>query len=361
VKLCALSFLVLAIAACAPPYSAELNTSAGLASQMNLLADFGPVNSPDGDATTAIKFLPTKPTVATINALSLQSGFLVSESPGYESLRFAFQDPSGNVQTTGGVGSFSLAGADPNYPLYQYAVLTPILTTVADILVLKMDPATATTADLYRATLTNNAFSKLTPPPTENLLDLWGRPVVGFQLFPLPGADRFGFLFDNGSPLDGDGTANLNGSATVFDTPVAGNTNIQFPGTQKRALFYNNGQTGSLYRSYASYYNAGQWACCWWKASGIAAATPLPGVTHRIDALLTSGDLLSTEDATLRMYDPDGLEVLSVGLRALQFCYEAYVGSTPYVFFSLTMGFPHNNWVFRTYAVPTSALRGLKD
>lgn len=353
-------FLVLAIVACAPPYSAELNSSAGLADQMNLLADFGPLNSPDGDATTSIRFLPIKQTAASIDALSVQSGFLVSRSAGRESLMFAFEDSSGNARTTGSVGSFSLAGADPNYPLYQYEVLTPSSTTVADILVLKMDPVVASTADLYRATLASNAFSKLTPPPTQDLTGLWGRPVVGFQLFPLPGADRFGLLFDNGSPLDGDGTVNLNGSTTVFDTPTAGNTNIQFPGTQKRALFYNNGQTGSLYRSYASYYNAGQWACCWWKSSGIAPATPLPGVTHRIDALLTNGDLISTQDSTLRIYDPDGAEVLSVGLGALQFCYEAYVGATPYVFFSLTMGFPHNNWLFRAYAVPTSAMRGLK-
>ena len=316
-----LFLLSLAIVSCAPAYVAELNSSAPLAAQMSLLGTIGPVKSPDGSSTTAIKFLPIKPTssMTSLDQLNVGPGFLVSESGGRETLSFAFLDPGGKVQVNNIGASFSLAGADSNYPLYQYEVLTPTSTTAADVLVLKMDPAVDSTAELYRAILTGNTISKLMPPGTQLLSGLWGRPVVGAQVFPLPGADRFGFLFDNGSPLDGDGTANLNGSTAVFDTPAAGNTNIQFPGTQKRALYYNNGQASPAYRGYASCRSGGQWVCYRWDLTTILPATLLSGITHRIDALLTSGDLISTEDATLRVYDPDGAEVLSTGMGALKF------------------------------------------
>lgn len=360
-----LLLLSLAIVACAPPYNAELNSAAPLADQMTLLGTLGPVKSPDGSSTTAIKFLPIKPTVTTtsLGALNVETGFLVSQSPDHESLCFAYQESGGNVRISDFRQGFSLVGADRNYPLYQYEVVTPTTTTSTDILVLKIDPATpaAGTADLYRATLPNGPFTKPSPPPTQQLTTVFGGPpVLGFSVFALPGADRFGFLFDNGSPLDGDGTANFNGSTVVFNTPTPGSTNIQFPGTQKRALYYNNGQTGTPYRGYASYYDAGNWLCYRWDLT-VTPATLLSGVTHRIDALLTNGDLISTEDATLRIYDPGGSEKVSVGLGALQFCYEAYVGLTPYVFFSLTLDFPRDNWAFRVFAIKTSKLRELKS
>lgn len=357
-----LLLLSLAIVACAPPYSAELNSAAPLAGQMTLLGTLGPIKSPGGESTTDVKFLPIKPTSSsTIDTLDWETGFLVSQGPDTESLCFAYK-ADGYMHTTDFQQGFSLKGADKHYPLFQYELVTPTTTTSTDILVLKIDPATpaAGTADLFRATLPNGPFTKPSPPPTQQLTSVFGGPpVLGFSVFALPGADRFGFLFDNGSPLDGDGTANLNGSTVVFDTSASGSTNIQFPGTQKRALYYNNGQTGTPYRGYASYYDAGNWLCYRWDLT-VNPATLMSGVTHRIDALLTNGDLISTEDSTLRIYDPNGSEKLSVGLGALQFCYEAYVGSTPYVFFSLTLDFPRDNWAFRVYAIKTSKLRELK-
>ncbi len=50
---------------------------------------------------------------------------------------------------------------------------------------------------------------------------------------------------------------------------------------------------------------------------------------------------------------------MSVALGGLHFCYEAYLGTTPYVFFSLALQLPHNDWGFVVYAIPTSQIRGL--
>ena len=54
-------------------------------------------------------------------------------------------------------------------------------------------------------------------------------------------------------------------------------------------------------RSFASFFSGGQWVC--WQLS---TATLMTGITHRVDAILTTGDLLSTEGGTLRLYDSSG-------------------------------------------------------
>lgn len=356
-KACLLLFLSLAIVSCAPPYSAELNSSARLASQMTLLGTIGPVNSPNGDSTTAIKLLPMKPsaTTTTLDQLTPVSGFLVSESPGQESLNFASQDSSGNVQTMNGGGGFSLAGADPNYPLYEYDVIESTA-TLANILVFSPQN---NTFQCFEATLPNGPFQAALNPPSA-LTGLFSpSAVVAAQVFPLyPPADSFNFLLSIATATYEEGIGSftlpaLSGGSTTT-------TNIPLSGAGLRVLYYQ-GPLGAP--SYASYFSAGNWVCRQWPPT--AAPTPptvtlLTSVTRRIDAVLTNGDLISTQDGTLTEYDLNGTKLNSVSLGGLQFCYEAYVGTTPYVFFSLSLGFSHQAWAFRVYAIPTSAMRGLK-
>ena len=80
---------------------------------------------------------------------------------------------------------------------------------------------------------------------------------------------------------------------------------------------------------------------------------------HRLDAVLTTGDLLSMEGGVLRLYDPNGNQLVGRTVGSLQFCYEAYVGSVPYLFFSLALVSQHGDWTFNSYAIPTSSMRGL--
>jgi len=328
---------------------------------MTLLGTIGPVNSPDGNSTTAIKFLPIKPTAATTNLSQLNtgSGFLVSEVPGSETLRFAFQDSSGNVQTTNSVGNFSLAGADPDYPLYEYDVIET--TTTANILVFSPQN---NTFQCFEATLPNGSFQAVTSPPSLLTGLFGGIAVVAAQVFPLyfplsSAADRFNFLLPvAGTQTYMEGTESF--SLPNFLTASTSTTSISLPGGGPRALYYQ-GPLGAP--SYASYFTAGNWVCKQWLPTIspiVPTVTPLTGVTRRIDAVLTNGDLISTQGGTLTIYDLNGSELNSVPLGGMQFCYEAYIGTTPYVFFSLSMGFPHQSWAFRIYAIPTSALQGLK-
>jgi hypothetical protein len=351
-KLLSLLLLSLAIVACAPPYSAELNSAAPLARQMTLLGTLGPVNSPEGDSTTSsIKFLPTKPpsTATTIAQLNVGSGFLVSRTPGRESLSFATQS-SGKVSNIG--ASFSLAGADPNYPLYEYDVIAT--TTTANIIVFLLNAASIgnNTFQYFTATLPNGPFQSTLGP--QNMNTIFGSvPVIAAQVFPqTAAADTFNFFVVNAGIYQ-EGTTTFSGSGFTTTSPGTAVPGLGAAGAGNRLLYY----LASGLR-YASFNTAGQWVCYQWTAT--PSPVLLAGIKNRIDAVLTSGDLISTEGGTLRIYDSGGNQITSVPLGPLQFCYEAWVGTTPYVFFSLTLGFPHNNWAFQVYAIPTSELRRLK-
>jgi len=353
-KHCPLLLLALLIASCAPPYSPELNTSAALADQMALIGTIGPVSSPDGSATTAIKLLPAKPTASTtsLTQMKLTSGFLVSESSGREKLSWVLEDSGGNVQRSDSNGGFDLTGADPNYPFYDYNVLTT--TTTANMVVYNLGSLVpSTTYQAFTADLGNAQF--LNQVPTTLFQSFFGTQIVyGGQVFPLPGSDQFNFLLSNGGILEED--------TATFTSPLFSGSTLQnpsvpaLPGLGSRVLYYQNAALGL---SYASYNTGGQWVCYQWNASPTSLSL-LAGVTRRIDAVLTDGDLISTHDGTLTIYDSNGVKVHSVPLAGMQFCYEAYVGGTPYVFFSLTLSFPHESWAFRAYAIPTSSLRGLE-
>ena len=119
--------------------------------------------------------------------------------------------------------------------------------------------------------------------------------------------------------------------------------------------FMNLGQT----TAYLSYFSGGQWNGYQLSPPATGYLQALPGVTNRLDAVLTSGDLISTQDGTLRLYDSTGSQQFSKPLNGLQFCYEEYIGSTPYVFFSLPLSLQHNDWAFNVYAIPTSSMRDL--
>ena len=345
-----LLLLCLAVVGCAPAYIEDLDRAAGLTRHLITVGTVGPVNSLIGNGEGSVRFFPAKPTVTSISALNVQSGFTVTEYSGSDNLQFAYTDSSGHVQLTSNQ-TFSLAGADPNYPLYQFEVTTT--TSTANIIVLTLNPTSPSLSQgaLYAATLPNGPLGS---PVSEALSGVVaGSNALGVSVTPNPStADTFSFLLS--SPY-ADASAPVNSTPPpVFGSSSSSpNAGLSIP--VNRSLYYRN-QGGTL--SYASYYSGGKWVCLKWQTAQLPVT--LGGVTHRIDALLTSGDLLSTEGGVLTLYDQNGSQVMSVSLGGLQYCYEAYIGSTPYVFFSLTMKLGrNNNWAFRAYAVPTSSMRSL--
>ena len=87
------------------------------------------------------------------------------------------------------------------------------------------------------------------------------------------------------------------------------------------------GPTPDDRKSYVSWFDttAGSWRCVRWNGAGFTDSKVLPGITHRIDALLTTGMLFSTEGNVGRVYDSSGTEIASFPLGALRFIGERYV------------------------------------
>lgn len=340
----------LAVSGCLPAFLVELNSSAGLTAKMSAVATLGPVKT-GGSGTTNVRFLPTKPTAASLNFASVQSGFTITSSGGNDYLQFLYVDSSGNAVVTNGQ-PITVPAADPSYPALQYEVTTT--TTSANLVILSF--ATDTTF-LYTATLPSGPLSN--PPATGTLSTLFGNTALGADVTPQQSgaADMFNFLLWNGGSQFSEITQAVGGASVFPVGPPTANPLLVLPvSAAAQRYLYHRERTGTF--AYASHFEGSGWVCYRWvPLSG--AATILPGVNHRIDAVLTSGDLLSTEGGILRLYDPSGSLVTSVQLGGLQFSYETYLGTTAYVFFTLPINLHGNGWSFKVYAIPTSGMRGL--
>jgi hypothetical protein len=355
-----LALVLATLAGCAPAYLAELDSAATVTGQMTYLGTIGPLSLGSDLPSTARRFLPAKPVAGGVG-LSVQSGFVLTNQGGGTEVSFVFLDPNNGTpqQATGGGPPFLLAGADPNYPLYDFDVTTT--TTSANLVVFQMSPTTPSTSQatlvtatvptpaLPTSTLTLSAFQVLNTVFPADL-------VVGAQVSPNPGAvDSFNFLVSDATTTTAaDGTSVLTTAPNVI-TPQGppGVLPLTLPSGATR-FFY--GKSGTL--SYASNFLNGAWQCIRW-TTGTGSVTPLTRMTHRLDAVLTTGDLLSMEGGVLRLYDLSGNQLVARTVGSLQFCYEAYVGSVPYLFFSLALVNQHGDWTFSSYAIPTSSTRGL--
>ncbi len=336
----------LAVAACAPVYLADLDKAASLTGHMTGVGTVGPFSLGSGLAN--IRFLPTKTTASSIGDVNVQSGFIVYDSGTNENLSFL----SGSGDNSGSNQQFSLAGADANYPLYQYDV-TNTINNQASVMVFHWDPTTPgnDTFQQFVATLPSGGMTSFASTSLNGLFA--GVSLIGGSILPAqpPSYDSFAVLGVSAGQF---GTASNGAGGTLS---AIGFTSVTFtpPIPTTRSMYYLSADNKLCY---ASFYSSG-WQCLQWQNIAAPTATLLPGVSNRIDAVLTSGDLLSTQDGTLRLYDSTGSQVFSKPLNGLQFCYEAYIGSTACVFFSLPISLQHNQWVFSVYAIPTLSMRDL--
>jgi len=357
--------VALAFVGCAPPYYPELNVNAALTDQMKQVGTISGVSPDQGDQATSVRFLPTRPTATDLAGVSVTSGFVITTTAANENFAFfsasggkaSKASPSGGAQT-----SLSLAGADPHYPLYQYVVAATGPT--ANLVIVRLDPADPTTSWVELVQNARLSVPAMTSPNTNPET----APLVGASAFAREQADdSFSGLSLVPTPppeFSTDIGVTIDGVVNVLNP----GTNVSFPPlpSLNSFLYYYNPIAGT---NYAQVFSSGKWVCYTWPdvPSTPASLPVLTGVVHRIDAILSTGDLLSTEGGTLRLYDPNGgkgagAEVNAFDLGGLQFCYEAYIGSTPYVFFALPLtGKKSGEWIFQVFAVPTAGMRDLHN
>jgi hypothetical protein len=334
---------------CAPPYFDALNAAAGLTRQMTNVGTIGAV-SMDSNVSD-VRFLPPRSTAATIADMNIQSGFVLHTQGAYQHLQFVFPGSSGFAQSTGS-DPLQLTSTDPNLPRYEYLVTTSAGNPA--VIVILYDTTVSTykvdVADPIAMTMTNGAVNQFTTLFASQY-------PIGAALLPspAPGPDSVVFLMSNAGTLS-EGPATLNGTVTGLTSGgIQGLATAPVPAmAQSRSLAFYNPTTA---QGYASYLVSGSWQTVSYTSTG--SPTLLPGVTHPLMAVLTTGDLLSTDGGVLRLYDPGGNLLRSLALNGLQYCYEAYVGSTAYVFFSLPMVNTHRDWSFNVYAIPTTSMRSL--
>ncbi len=135
-------------------------------------------------------------------------------------------------------------------------------------------------------------------------------------------------------------------------------------GLTRCTYFYDEDATRLPNRSFASWWDSGSggWVSyAWWETpatgSGLYTHVRLP-VDHRIDALLSTGQLFSTEDGTGRVYDRDGATLATFTLGNLVFLGEVYVGGSARCYFSQSLVYSHTLH-FNVYWIASSQLATL--
>ncbi len=136
------------------------------------------------------------------------------------------------------------------------------------------------------------------------------------------------------------------------------------PGTRRVMYFYDDNAAADPgridNRSFASWYDtsSGSWVSyAWWQSpTGVGTIFNMRLPTgHRIDALLSTGQLLSTEGGTGRLYDRDGNLLAEFPLGNLVYIAEEYVNGVPRCYFSQCLVYDHTLH-FNVYWIQTDQL-----
>jgi hypothetical protein len=144
----------------------------------------------------------------------------------------------------------------------------------------------------------------------------------------------------------------------AFST-LSSNLSLPFlagPPASKRCLYFHD---ANAKKSFALVYVNDAWQCWTWPTDPVGEPVQLSGITRRIDALLSTGRLFSTQEGIGTIYGSDGVVLASFPLGALRFVCETYVAGETRVLFSL-MTSMESSVVFYLYSIPAADLAALK-
>jgi hypothetical protein len=359
-----------ALLSCAPPFNKDLSTSAHI---LDFLTPVGNLVGPIGgeiwetDIVQA-KFMPEKSSTA----IDATRG-LVLFSRGTEKTIFFFRP--------NGTGGYSMAGfgvpgeltQDTTYPQMQ---LTTIKTgDYAMILRLAVSP-TPSVSDvisiIYPDYTTTNTMASFGPYAIGSSITGFASDsdrCLGASIYPATSAsellywlvrDAAGSFWELSSTVQGGSPPTISGGTSLNLT--GWNLSSFLPaGTVERCLYYHDGDPSRPPNySYANIHSdTAGWATWKFTDPGTTAPLQLTGITRRIDALLTTGSLFSTQDQIGTVYSADGVELTHFALGNLEFCFEAYDGTVAKVYFSQLL-IMDRRMNFRVYSIPTSELDTVK-
>ncbi len=351
---------VLLLGCSLPPFDEELSLAMATAAKLEPVVQIGPIQAWHGDfEETESYFLPLKDTPGD------RRGFLLSAGDYY--LRARFLD--GNTGSFLGENRLDSPAADPNRKTYTAVPLkggdylslavfdqvNPINSTLYMI-----DPTFATPGS-SAATL-KTALSVFPLAPLDR--------IVGVHLYPIDTAlDRFSFFAvlttaghfgeveadADPSKAGGVGTP---GTLTRPDMPMP---SLPTPGSG--AFYYHRPVAPNT--SYLSWYDSstGDYRNYAWDDT--LTVRELTGMNRRIDALLSSGELLSLSNGVCSVHDAGGNWKYSFPMGSLHFCFERYDATgAARLYFSLmywSYGYQSGNdqMYITIYSLPTANLASL--
>jgi hypothetical protein len=359
-----------------PPFNLDLSLSAQAASRMTLVGQVGPVGnlsmgSQASQGSPDFAFLPEKDG---LGGITLQAGF-VHLSSAIDGEQVAFIASNGSqYQRYGGSQWLGPASTDP-YPVDQ---LQSAKSGHSGFAVQFNDAAPLTsTYTLATGDPSTNSFGPTTSqalnvPVGSSPFDGTTKEVIGFSIRPDPsaGLDRTYWLFRQS------GTSNyleaeLNLGSTLM--PMSSGTALRGPTYYDLSSIVDTPNNRVLYyfdpaamRSYASVWNSpaapGGWSTwVWTDNQTVPTHQQLTGIANRVDALLATGEMFSTEGNVGRVYDPtsaSGSLEAEFELGALRFVGEVYLGGTASVLFSQAL-WMNGEITFNIYSIPSAQLKSL--
>lgn len=361
--------LVLVCVSCAPPFNPDLSLTVINLSRLTYQStvDTGIKiwpNSPDYNAV----FLPVKASFGTLSTVDPSRGFILFTNSTGVSLMYVKPDGIGGYTrvpdpaTSGPMGIGGLYGRDPNYPGFE--MRTVWQGDYAALFSYDSSQPFNSSALVYGLSSAPVSITQIVLPETfpQILLPIMPPAVVlGAQFAPsssVGGDSMYWLARDNGGYIHEVvlTTVNFSGFSGVIDSPFGGyplSFSEMFAGLN-RCLYYHDATTGV---SYASFYAAGAWQCWRWEAFG-TNVKQIAGITCRIDALLATGELLSTQDGVGRLFDEQGNLLTTFPFGTLRYSMEAYVNGTATVFLSRQI-VSGGSLSLELYTIPSTQMKSL--
>ncbi len=357
------------LASCAPPFNLDYSSAAVILGRMTRESELGPFKSTSpGSLSSNPLFFPVK----TVSGVDCTRGFVYTTDVGGSVPFLGFISPDGLggwsvfAQVTSNIYSAlptppanqTLYHADPSYQRY---IVAPIRT--GDFV---------SFIDLDSAYPANRSISELVVPAASQSFSFYdfdffttlvgfGSPpeAVGMWVPPSLATTMpvFFLMWDSSLNVYHEGFGTLDTTVFAVTGDLNGALSLPFLPVDARVNYFHDAATNT---SYASFFAGGAWQCWkWWFNAGVLTSVQLTGVTSRIDALLTNGELFSAQGGIGRVYDSGGNRKTSFPMGNLCFSYEEYVNGTPRLFFSMSIKKKDNDASLVVYSIATSDLDSL--
>ncbi len=359
----------LACLSCAPlPFDFDLSMSARTAGALTVEGTVGPVKLGEWETGKAVAM----PELSAAGGLDLQSSFVYYRSSwGDRRLTFVTADPAQGAYRRIGPDAPLGAATSEAYPDLLLMTLKGQPHYAGWFALDPYSPA----YNVFGTAWMDPAAVQLVAGTTVPLNSFSGVPgdVIGLSRYPQPdtSTDATYWLCTTGTPdqyAEMGSFVSSSGVAAPFTLPTrpagAGYPlGSEMPlGLTRAMYFYDPEPTRAPQRSYLSWFDSanGRWRCWTWWAVNPWGGKELTSVDRRIDALLTTGELFSTEAETGWLFSSDGTLRTTFSLAGLRFIGESYVGGTALMLFSQGLYFDNQAW-FTVYSIPTKDLAAVGD